>query len=144
MPRTRLIITPIRPNGEGEARAVGNAGNHIAPQPVGAHQEYALLFVGHVQTEKLRGHGNFTPQLIILALGEKANGMADGRILSVGIAERLRVPLAHGLINKGHMPVAIGIDDVNRRRRVQLILDELGFRVVGRHELTESRDQIED
>ena len=59
--------------------------------------------------------------------------MADGRVLMVGIAEGLRIALALGLVDEGHTPVAVGIDDVNRRWRVQFILDELGLRVVGRH-----------
>ena len=70
--------------------------------------------------------------------------MDNLRVLVVGIAEGLRIPFANGLVDKGHAPVAVGIDDMNRRRRVQFVFDELGIGIVWRDEFTERRDQIKD
>ena len=52
--------------------AVGDAGEHVAAKTVGAQKEETLLFVGHVETEQLGGHSNFTPKLIFFALRQKA------------------------------------------------------------------------
>ena len=131
---------PQQADGQGDARAIDQAREHVLADLVGAQQMQLSLLR---RTDEMETGVDGAPELVFIAAAEEAQLLHLGRVIGVFALQGLGIQLEAVAIDKGADELAF-MEQMHGLRRRQHAADILGVLMIGRDELADQDRAIED
>ena len=141
MPSSEADGNADEADGQRDPRAVDDAAQHVAPQPVGAEEEQRPA-LGRADEVQIPGHP--APVFISLAAAEEAHRLNQLVVLGVFALPVLRVEAEAVAIDEGADEAALVVEEMELLRRGEDGVHVARMQRIGRQELADEDRRIED